>query len=464
MPHSLRTAFTGLLAIVALAVLAAPGEASPRQVTTFEAPNELFDWSRRDSTLDEIRDFGVDRVRQIVYWNSFAPSANSKRKPRFDASDPAAYPAGTWDRLDGLFDAAAARGISVQMTLTGPVPKWATKARKDHLTEPSAKEFGLFAKAVGRRYGSRTTMWSIWNEPNQPQFLKPQYRGRTPVSPRLYRALYLAGYKAIRSSPDNKRDAILIGETSPRGNDHVVNPLKFFRGMLCLDSSYHRARKCAPLPTQGYAHHAYTTRTGPRYTPPKDDVTIGVLNRLNVALDRAAAAKVLPRGLKIYLTEFGIQTVPDRLAGVSYSQQASFRAISEHIAYVNPKVALFSQYLMDDDQPRKSGYKYGGFETGLRRADGSKKPSYESFRLPLAVESYGRRDVLWGFVRPYRAQTRVLVQFKAPKKGWRTLRTVTTTASGVYGFSATHRKGQQYRVSWTSPSGRHFRGTAVSAY
>jgi hypothetical protein len=234
--------------------------------------------------------------------------------------------------------------------------------------------------------------------------------------------------------------------------------------MLCLDGSYKPARKCSRLSTQGYAHHAYTTRTGPRFVPPKDDVTIGVLNRLNVALDRAARAKALPRGLKIYLTEFGIQTLPDRISGVSFAKQAAYRAISEHIAYVNPRVAMFSQYLLKDDKPKKSGYRYGGFETGLRRSDGRKKPSYESFRLPLAVESYGSRDVLWGFVRPHRAQTTVTIQVKPRKRGWRLLRNATTTVSGVYGFSAAHRKGQLYRVRWTSPAGETFTGPPISAH
>jgi hypothetical protein len=156
--------------------------------------------------------------------------------------------------------------------------------------------------------------------------------------------------------------------------------------------------------------------------------------------------------------------VPDRISGVSYAAQAAYRAISEHIAYVNPRVALFSQYLLKDDRPRRTGYKYGGFETGLRRSDGTKKPSYESFRLPLAAEAYGSRDVLWGFVRPARGQTTVTIGVKPRGKAWRKLRAVTTTATGVYGFSAAHHKGQQYRVTWMSPSGQTFRGPAVGAY
>jgi hypothetical protein len=462
---NLRTALLPLaLALAAVALVPAAGHANPRQVTTFEAPSELLDDGTRDQTLDEIRAFGVTQIRQLVYWQSFAPKPNAKRKPSFDGGNPNAYPAGTWDRLDRLMAAASARGIKVQITLTGPVPKWATSTKKDHLTRPSAKQFGLFAKAVGLRYGASVSMWSIWNEPNQPQFLLPQYRKRKPVSPGIYRGLYQAAVKGLRSSAANKRDTILIGETSPRGNRHVVHPLAFLRGMFCLKSNYKRAKRCRKLDTQGYAHHAYTTRTGPRFIPPKDDVTIGVLSRLNSALDKAGNANAIPRGLRIYLTEFGIQTTPDEISGVSFAKQAAYRSIAEHIAYVNPKVALFSQYLMRDDKPRKTGYRYGGFETGLRRSNGKKKPSYESFRLPLAVESYGRRDVLWGIVRPMRAKTKVLLQVKRKKGKWRNLRTVTTTSSGVYGFSATHRKGQTYRVRWTSPSGTTYTGPAIGAY
>ena len=78
-------------------------------------------------------------------------------------------------------------------------------------------------------------MWSIWNEPNQPQFLMPQYSNRRPASPKVYRRLYQVGVKALRATPANADDTYLLAETSPRGNSRVVFPLAFFRGMLCLD-------------------------------------------------------------------------------------------------------------------------------------------------------------------------------------------------------------------------------------
>ena len=460
----LRTTPLLAVALLAAAALPAAGQASARQVMTFEAPNELLSDQQRTATLDEIRAFGVTRVRQLVYWQQFAPRPNARRRPSFDATDPAAYPAGTWDRLDRLVIEAGARGIQVQMTLTGPVPRWATSTRRGHVTRPNVREFARWVTAVGRRYGDRVSQWSIWNEPNSAHFLAPQTsRGRA-VSPRLYRALYRAGVKALRAMPSNRRDTMLLGETAPRGNPRTTRPLPFLRGVLCLNRSYRPTRRCAKLDAQGYAHHAYTTRTGPRFRPPAGDVTIGVLGRLTGALNRAGRAGAIRRRMPVYLTEFGIQTYPDRISGVPQATQPAYLAIAEHIAYVNPRVKQFSQYLMRDDRRRRSGYRYGGFETGLRTASGRKKPSYRAFPIPLAVERFRSRDVLWGFVRPYRRQTTVVIQRRLPGRAWRHLRTVTTGATGVYTLRAAHRRGVRYRVRWTAPDGSRRVGPPIAVH
>jgi hypothetical protein len=93
-----------LIVLTLLSLLAVPvaAQASPRQVMSFEAPTELLDYSRVNVTLQEIRGFGVTNVRQLVYWQSFAPRPNSKKKPRINLANPDAYPRGTWTRLDLL--------------------------------------------------------------------------------------------------------------------------------------------------------------------------------------------------------------------------------------------------------------------------------------------------------------------------------------------------------------------------
>ena len=82
-------------------------------------------------------------------------------------------------------------------------------------------------------------------------------------------------------------------------------------------------------------------------------MTIGVLSRLTRALDRATRAGAFTRRSKmpLWLTEFGIQSTPDRYFGVSLAKQVEYRAIAERMAWSNPRVRAFSQYLLRDDRP-----------------------------------------------------------------------------------------------------------------
>ena len=355
--------------------------------------------------------------------------------------------------------AAAARNWKVLMTISGPVPKWATQAKLDNLTRPSPSAFAAFTQAVGRHYGSQVDSWAIWNEPNQPQFLRPQFaRGNKAISPTIYRKLYQAGVRGLAKAGQGD-DTILIGETSPRGTGRVVAPLSFLRGMLCLNGKYKRVGKCGALTADGYAHHAYTTRQGPFFKPPPNDVTIGVLPRLVRALDRAERAGALTSILPIHLTEFGIQSTPDTIQGVSLAKQVEYRAIAERLAYANTRVVSFSQYLLRDSDPTGPN-QYGGFESGLRFADGKPKPSLAAFRLPLAVQRRGSRAKVWGLVRPASGSTMATITYaNRGSSRFRPLKTVQTNALGYFTFTTSYRPGRRWNVTWQGQS-----GSPVGAY
>jgi hypothetical protein len=437
-------------------VLCAPASASHSQALTFEAPRDLMNPVTRPAALNELQTLGVHSLRVILTWKDVAPGADQATAPAFNATDPNAY---NWGEYDALMAAAKARNWPVLMTISGPVPRWATQAKLDNLTRPDPTAFQAFTLAVGRKYGAQVNTWAIWNEPNQPQFLRPQFAdGGKAVSPTLYRALYQAGVRGLQAAGQGN-DTILIGETSPRGTPRVVAPLAFLRGMLCLDSHYKKVGKCGALSPSGYAHHAYTTREGPFFKPPPNDVTIGVLPRLVKALDRATAAGALTKRLPVYLTEFGIQSTPDTIQGVSLAKQVEYRAIAERIAYDNPRVASFSQYLLRDSDP--TGPKeYGGFESGLRFADGRPKPSLPAFRLPLAVKRIGSKASVWGLVRPATGVTTATVTY-ANKGSSRflPLRTVQTNAFGYFQFSTSWRAGRRWNVTWQGQN-----GSPVSSY
>jgi hypothetical protein len=321
--------------------------------------------------------------------------------------------------------------------------------------------------AVGRRYGDQVKLYSVWNEPNEPIFLAPQFQHGVPASPRIYRGLFQAAVAGLKASGNFAGAKVLMGETAPRGTGHVVAPLTFLRGALCLDSRYRMASSCSPLPVDGYAHHAYTTAAGPSFKPPgASDVTIGVLSRLGAALDRAAAGGAIRAGIPVYLTEFGIQSKPDPFVGVPLAQQPEFDAIAEKIAYYNPRVRFFSQYLLSDDLPRPGSIfqRYSGFESGLQFASGAPKPSYSAWPVPLAVTRSGGRVSLWGLARPAHASTDVEIQVADGSGGFHHLLTKHTNPLGYWTAKSSFRHGRRWRARWTSPTGVVYTGPPIRAY
>jgi hypothetical protein len=273
-----------------------------------------------------------------------------------------------------------------------------------------------------------------------------------------------------------------MGETSPTGEDslsrsyvrhygllHDVAPLAFLRGTLCLNSHYQKAGSCEALSAYGYAHHAYTQKSklGPFYAPPEpDDVMIGTLSRLENALNLAARAGAIRSGMPIYLTEFGVQSKPNPYLGVPVSEQAEWDALSEYIAWRNPRVAAFSQYLLRDDPvggPPGSGVHggYVGFQSGLEYHDGRPKPLYSAWPVPLVVSRAGHGFSLWGLVRPALGPTTVTVLVKTRgAKRFRVLRKAPTESLGYWNFTSTV-AGVDWRVRWTSPTGSKYEGPPI---
>ena len=55
------------------------------------------------------------------------------------------------------------------LTVTAPAPRWATSNHAaPYITRPDDQDFGEFMTAVAREFGSEVSLYSIWNEPNQP--------------------------------------------------------------------------------------------------------------------------------------------------------------------------------------------------------------------------------------------------------------------------------------------------------
>ena len=119
-------------AVVALVCVLACG-ASPRasasanQQSIVQDDNHLIYATPKGMlrTLQQLAGLGVDRVKVSMVWWLVAPNATSKRRPKFDATNPGAYPPGAWDRYDRLVTWASQLGLRVYFQFAPPIPAWA---------------------------------------------------------------------------------------------------------------------------------------------------------------------------------------------------------------------------------------------------------------------------------------------------------------------------------------------------
>jgi hypothetical protein len=367
--------------------------------------------ARREQTLRELKALGADTLRIEVKWNEVAPAPRAGERPAFDAADPAAYHG--FAPYDDLVRRAFAKGFRILMDLAPDAPRWATEGRPPVSFEsvnlsPDAREFGDFAAAVGSRYSGHferlpaVRYFSIWNEPNHVQFLKPNAS-----SPAIYRALVGAAVPRLRANAA-QGTKIFVGETAPVGRSgKVMGPRQFLLRWLCLDDRFRPTRRdvgCLDfqkVDADGFAHHPY----GPvdRVARKADIINLLAIRRLGELLDGAARAGRLPPALPIYSTEFGLQSnPPDPTVTTTLARQAELLNEKEEFSFHYPRLRSYAQYLLYDDpaRPGPEDVRWSGFQTGLRFSNGPKKPAYDAYRLPIVVHERKHGVVIWGHVRP----------------------------------------------------------------
>jgi hypothetical protein len=426
-----RTLLSLLLILAGLCLVPAVASASSSQLSVFQDDGALLQSgdASRESLLNELDGLGVDVVKAQVLWADVAP--RGKRKPSgFDGSDPNQYPG--WQRYDAFVRDAQARGFRVMLALSPPYPGWATRRRGDleGANRPSAREFGRFAEATGRRYPG-VDLWTIGNEPNHPGFLSPQSkRGGAPVAPHLYRSMVRSSVAGLERSGHDGH-TILFGELLPIGKSASgpklnLQPIRFLREFFCLDSNWRRFRGRAAkvrgcnryrelTGVDGFAYHPYTRAGGPRIVEPsQDDATIRSLGRVTRALDIARRRGRIGGGrMPIWSTEFGFQSNPPDPFQTRLRRIPSFMGESElWLSMRNRRVASYSQYTMTDTALRSIGDAYGTWQGGLRFANGRAKAGvYNAFRLPIFVRQLGPSAVeVRGAARPGGAGSVVQVQ------------------------------------------------------
>jgi len=333
-----------LLSLVALALGAPAAQAAPGMEIGLQ-DDDVFvhrSYFTPEKGYAAAEQLGVSRLRINVYW-ARAVGASGQ-----DPSQPNPIPY-DWAPYDRAINEAAARGIRVQLTLTGQAPAWATGNRKASNFRPNVKKFHQFAADAAAHFKGRVDRYSIWNEPNWSSWLLPHR-----FAAKTYRDLYTGAYAAIKRN--DPAAAVLIGELAPIGRRGISDPpLAFLRNLACVGPDYKREGGCAPLKADGFAHHPYTLDFGP-YFPGlvQDDVTTGSLVRLTSALTKVARSKALstPSGqpLDLFLTEYGFfargkRSFPD-------AERASNLVRGFAIAQRNPRVREMVQFMLVQSPPQ----------------------------------------------------------------------------------------------------------------
>src|SRR5512133_1225462 len=394
-----------VLAVATTLAAASAAPASRSETTLFDLGGFALDVdeTQRAELLGQLQDFGVDSVRVIVTWREIAPDPDAASKPSFDATDPGAYPA-HWAALDDLVRGAQQRGMDVVLTPSGPAPDWATSPH-DGLSNPNPSDFQQFVQALGTRYSGnyspppalptdpanpvlpRVSRWSVWNEPNLTLFLKPQIKHGKSVAAKIYRNLFLAAKRGLQAT-NHGSDQLLIGETSPSSGRKGTDPISFLRGVFCLNAKFKRTGGCSAIDADGWAQHPYDPFDAPFEKGTHKLINLATIGNLETALRKARAAHATTSRLPVYVTEYGVESVPDRKYGVSQLRQAEYISISEYLMYGDPQIRSYGQYLMTDDPGREQV----NFQTGLRFSDGRQKISYSSFPLALVAQRRSKKS------------------------------------------------------------------------
>ena len=464
-----------LALMVALAcALGAPGSAHAARNAELSIMDDQALLGRSQAQVDRalarMKALGADRVRVSAFWSDIAPASTETARPAgFQAANPydARY---NWASLDRVVQAAARAQLRVLISVSTPIPFWASSrpALKNNVWSPKPSEFAQFAYAVAFRYASIVDQFALLNEPNQGAWLQPQSVRRKAVSPHLYRALVQAGYPAVKAAAP--ASTVLVGELAPSGrNDpgttRPIRPLRFLRELGCRDGRYRAVRsgRCSgfkPVPLDALGHHPYALFQSPyQRSRERDDAAIGDSRRLQQTVDRLVSRRALdPSGsgrVLIHYTEFGYQTdPPDPFAGIPLARQSRWLQDALYVAWRTPRVASLNQFRITDGRIRGGGpLAFREFQSGLWFANGKPKPASRTFPNPIVVRPSGRtRLVVWGQIRRGQAHD-VTIERRAPGSSrFRTVLRTRTAPAGWFQRRLPRRPGA-YRYRWSGDSG-----------
>ncbi len=379
------------LALAAATLLVAVGAAVPSAGASRYLQHGIFDdsqihYGNPDTVFPVLRTLRTRLIRINLVWGG--AGGVSKRRPA-NAANPA-DPAYDWASYDRTVNYAAQYGIKVVFSIVG-TPPWANAAAGVNVAPANPLDLQRFAAAAARRYNGRypgadgrllpaVRSWLAWNEPNNPAFLRPQYRRvgtrSVPQSPIDYAKICNAIVRGVGVTTVGA-SKVACGVTAPRGNNNpssarpALSPIAFLRGMKLAGATGFDA----------YAHHPYygspaETPSTPPPTPSRGQaptaITLGNINLLIAEVTKLYGNK------RIWITEYGYQTnPPDPIFGVTLARQALYLTQAFGIARRHPRIDMMLWFLLRDETRARIEE---GWQSGLLTTGGTRKPSFSAFQ------------------------------------------------------------------------------------
>lgn len=315
--------------------------------------------------LDLLEESRARVTRVDALWRNIAPTRPANPE---DPDDPAYR----WEYLDEVVSGLALRDITTIITAYS-APAWATNSPDAVRGEvnpiaPGAKDFAAFMTALAARYSGRhraldgrklpqVRHLELWNEGNIRAFLAPQVLDGKRFALTRYLQMIRAAYPAIKEV--HPESIVIVGVAGPRSStsDRGMGSREWMNRILASGVNF-----------DGYSQHYYPSK-GPKVRTRAFPAwhTIG---QAIAALDRHPEH----RGKPYYVTEAGYTTLPTPRRKVQFTEaeQAQYlRQVLQNRVVRSDRVPVVMWFNLQDQEE---------WPGGLRRGDGSARPSWDVFR------------------------------------------------------------------------------------
>jgi len=276
---------------------------------------------------------------------------------------------------------AAAHGAGLQLMVTVyQTPEWASDRAFWHdppfeglyspgvyypfypVAKAALDDWQRFSRHVALIFHPLVRYYECWNEPNLWAYLYPQRTANEPyLAVTRYGWLLKHFYRGVKAA--DSRAIVLGGTTAPIGSNdrYRTSPQRFARNLVRLGNMRYM---------DGYSHHPYPVGPSKPMPPPEARPRFSAYT---ISLGNIATLlRIVPKK-PMYLTEYGYTTRPVPEFGgaqVSEATQAAYMKRAFRYADRFSRIKLLMWFQRIDGS---------GCYFGLRRPDGTRKPSWYAF-------------------------------------------------------------------------------------